>query len=65
LLILAFKGGGWSAGILGVVGIIFGLILIGEYGSIGSGLTMIWAAAIWGLIGGTLMVIQAFRQRKA
>lgn len=65
LLILAFKGGGWSAGILGVVGIIFGLILIGEYGNIGSGLTMIWAAAIWGLIGGTLMVIQAFRQRKA
>jgi uncharacterized membrane protein HdeD (DUF308 family) len=65
LLIMAFRGGGWGAGIMGVVAIIFGLILMGEYGKLGSGLTMIWVAAIWGLIGGVLMVIQAFRQRKA
>lgn len=65
LLIMAFKGGGWSAGILGVVAIIFGLILIGEYGRIGSGLAMIWAAAVWGLIGGVILIVQAFRQRKA
>ena len=45
--------------------IIFGLILMAEYGSLGSGLAMLWAAAIWGLIGGVLMIIQAFRQRKA
>ena len=65
LLIMAFRGGGWGAGILGVMAIVFGLILMAEYGSLGSGLTMIWAAAIWGVIGGVLMVIQAFRQRKA
>jgi uncharacterized membrane protein HdeD (DUF308 family) len=65
LLVMAFKGGGWGAGILGVVEIIFGLILMAEYGSLGSGLTMIWAAAIWGVVGGVLMVIQAFRQRRA
>jgi uncharacterized membrane protein HdeD (DUF308 family) len=65
LLVMAFRGGGWGAGILGVVAIIFGLILMAEYGSLGSGLAMIWAAAIWGLIGGVLMIIQAFRQRKA
>ena len=65
LLVMAFRGGGWGAGILGVVAIIFGLILMGDYGKLGSGLAMIWAAAIWGLIGGVLMVIQAFRQRKA
>jgi uncharacterized membrane protein HdeD (DUF308 family) len=65
LLFMAFKGGGWGAGILGVIEIIFGLILIGEYGSLGSGLLMIWVAALWGLIGGVIMVIQAFRQRKA
>ena len=65
LLFMAFKGGGWGAGILGVVTIIFGLILMAEYGSLGSGLVMIWVAAIWGLIGGVLMVIQAFRHRKA
>jgi uncharacterized membrane protein HdeD (DUF308 family) len=65
LLIMAFKGGGWGAGILGIVEIVFGLILMGEYGSLGSGLVMIWVAALWGVIGGILMVIQAFRQRKA
>jgi len=65
LLIMAFRGGGWGAGILGVMAIIFGLILMGEYAKLGSGLAMVWAAAIWGLVGGVLMVIQAFRQRKA
>ena len=65
LLIMAFKGGGWGAGILGVVAIFFGLILIGEYGSLGSGLAMLWVAAFWGVIGGILLMIQAFRQRKA
>jgi hypothetical protein len=29
------------------------------------GLAMIWAAAITGLIGGILMIVQAFRQRSA
>ena len=65
LLFMAFKGGGWGAGILGVVAIIFGLILIGDYGSLGSGLVMIWVAAFWGLIGGVILIVQAFRQRKA
>ena len=31
----------------------------------GMGLTMIWVAAVWGLIGGMVMVVQAFRLRKA
>jgi uncharacterized membrane protein HdeD (DUF308 family) len=65
LLFMAFKGGGWGAGIMGVVAIIFGFILIGDYGKLGSGLAMIWVAAIWALIGGIAMIIQAFRQRKA
>jgi uncharacterized membrane protein HdeD (DUF308 family) len=63
LLIVAFRGGGWGAGILGVLGIIFGLILIGNYSVPGMGLTFIWVAAIFGLIGGVVLVIQAFRQR--
>jgi uncharacterized membrane protein HdeD (DUF308 family) len=65
LLIMAFKGGGWGAGILGVLGIIFGFILIADYGSLFSGLAMLWAAAVTAFIGGFIMVIQAFRQRKA
>ena len=65
LLFMAFKGGGWGAGIMGVVAIIFGFILIANYSVPGMGLTMIWVAAIWGVIGGIAMMIQAFRQRKA
>ena len=64
-LVLAFKGGGWGMGILGVVGIIFGAILIANYTAPGMGLTLIWVAAIWGVVAGILMIIQAFRQRSA
>ena len=65
LLIMAFRGGGWAAGILGVLAIVFGGILIANYSVPGMGLTMIWVAAVWGLFGGIVMVVQAFRQRKA
>ena len=44
---IPFKGGGWGAGILGVISIVLGLILMGDYGKIGSGLAMLWAGAIW------------------
>ena len=64
-LIMAFKGGGWGMGILGVVGIILGLILMGTYFIPGMGLTFIWVAAIWAFFGGIVMIIQAFRQRSA
>jgi len=65
LLIMAFMGGGWGAGILGALGIIFGIILIGTYSDFGSGLAMIWAAAVTGLIAGVVLVVQAFRQKSA
>lgn len=65
LLIMAFSGGGWGAGILGALGIIFGFILMGSYTSLGSGLAMIWAAAVMGVVGGIVLIIQAFRQRSA
>jgi uncharacterized membrane protein HdeD (DUF308 family) len=64
-LILAFKGGGWGLGILGVVGIFFGLLLMGNYMMPGMGLTFIWVAAIWAVMGGIMMMVQAFRQRSA
>jgi uncharacterized membrane protein HdeD (DUF308 family) len=65
LLIMAFRGGGWGAGILGVLLIILGIALLGTYMLPGSGLAMIWVAAVAALVGGVLMVIQAFRQRRA
>ena len=65
LLIMAFRGGGWGAGILGVLGIIFGIVLMGSYMMPGTGLAMLWTAAVFGFIGGISMIVQAFRQRSA
>jgi uncharacterized membrane protein HdeD (DUF308 family) len=65
LLIMAFRGGGWAAGILGGLAIIFGIILVATWAIPGSGLAMIWAAAVAGLVGGVILVVQAFRQRRA
>lgn len=65
MLLMAFRGGGWGAGILGVIEIVLGLILIANYGVPGMGLTLIWVAAIWGLVGGVVMIFQAFRERRA
>jgi uncharacterized membrane protein HdeD (DUF308 family) len=65
LLIMAFSGGGWGAGILGVLGIIFGIALMVNYTAPGMGLAMVWTAAVFGVIGGIALIVQAFRQRKA
>jgi uncharacterized membrane protein HdeD (DUF308 family) len=63
MLLLAFKGGGWGAGVLGVLGIILGLVLMSNYSSIGWGLSMIWTAALFSLIGGAVMIWRAFQHR--
>jgi uncharacterized membrane protein HdeD (DUF308 family) len=65
LLFLAFKGGGWGAGILAVITIVFGGILIANYDTAGWGLSLIWVAALFGFVGGFFMVFMAFKQRKA
>ena len=65
LLIMAFQGGGWGAGILGVLGIIFGIALMGNYYMPGMGLAMLWTAAIFAFFGGFVMIVRAFQQRKA
>jgi uncharacterized membrane protein HdeD (DUF308 family) len=64
-LIMAFKGGGWGAGILGALSIVFGLILMANWTAPGMVLTLAWVAAIFALIGGIGQIIQAFRQRSA
>jgi uncharacterized membrane protein HdeD (DUF308 family) len=65
LLIMAFQGGGWGAGILGVLGIIFGIALMANYYVVGMGLSMLWTAAVFAFFGGIVMIVQAFRQRSA
>jgi uncharacterized membrane protein HdeD (DUF308 family) len=65
MLIMGFKGGGWGAAIVGVMGIVFGLILMGSYGMAGTGLAMLWVGAIAGIVGGAVMIWRAFQQRPA
>ena len=65
MLVMAFKGAGWAAGILGVLGIMFGIALIGNYTAPGMGLAMIWTAAVAGVIGGILLIVQSFRMYSA
>ncbi len=65
LLVMAFQGGGWGAGIMGALGIVFGIALMANYYVLGMGLAMIWSAAVLGVIGGIAMIFQAFRQKSA
>ncbi len=65
LLIMAFQGGGWGAGILGALAIIFGIALIDSYNSFGMGLAFVWSAAILGVVGGIFMIYKAFQVKKA
>jgi len=64
-LIMAFKGGGWGAGILGALSIVFGVIIMANWTAPGMVLTLAWVAAIFLLVGGIAQIIQAFRQRSA
>ena len=68
LLVMAFQGGGWGSGILGALGIIFGLALMAsyfDYIALGIGLAMLWTAAVFAFVGGGVMIYQAFKQRSA
>jgi uncharacterized membrane protein HdeD (DUF308 family) len=60
-IFLAFQGGGWGAGVLGVLGILFGLILV--FNPIIGVATLPFVLGIFMLVGGVVAVVQAFRMR--
>lgn len=60
-LIQAFQGGGWGAGILGVISIVFGVILLGS--PLLAALALPWVIGIFAIVGGIFAVIAAFRLR--
>ena len=60
-IFLAFRGGGWGAGVLGVLGILFGFILV--INPIIGVATLPLALGIFMLAGGVVAVGQAFRMR--
>ena len=63
-LVLAFKGGGWGAGILGAVSVFFGILLIGNFANLATVLTFIWIVGIFAIVAGIVQIVQAFRQRE-
>lgn len=60
-LIAAFQGGGWAAGILGVLSLLFGLLLL--FSPFIAALALPWIYGFLGIIGGLTAMFAAFRQR--
>jgi uncharacterized membrane protein HdeD (DUF308 family) len=60
-LIQAFSGGGWGAGILGALSILFGLLLVAN--PLVGATTLVILLGILGLVGGISAIIYAFRVR--
>ena len=62
-LVMAFKGGGWGAGILGALSILFGIVLILNWASLATVAIFIWVVAILAVVGGIVQIVRAFQQR--
>jgi uncharacterized membrane protein HdeD (DUF308 family) len=60
-LIAAFQGGGWGAGILGVVSIVIGILLI--MNMFAAAIVLPWVIAIFLIIGGIFAIISSFTMR--
>ena len=60
-LIAAFQGGGWGAGILGVISIIIGFILLAN--PMITAAMLPWVVGIFAIIGGIFAIFAAFRMR--
>lgn len=60
-LIAAFRGGGWAAAIMGVLGILFGLLILGNtFVAVAS---LPFALGILFIFGGIFLLVAAFRLR--
>ena len=58
-LIQAFRGGGWGIGILGALSIVFGLVLLANI--FVSALVLPYVAGAFGVIGGIIAIVYAFK----
>ena len=62
-LVLAFQGGGWGVGILGALGIIFGLILVAN--PVIGVVALPFVLGVFMLVGGIVAIVWAFRLRSS
>jgi uncharacterized membrane protein HdeD (DUF308 family) len=62
-LVLAFRGGGWGAGILGVLNIVLGFVLLFN---VWIGVAILpFVLGAFGIVGGIVAIVLAFRMRSA
>jgi uncharacterized membrane protein HdeD (DUF308 family) len=61
-LVMAFRGGGWGSGVLGVLSIVFGLILL--FNPLITVAFLPFVLGAFGVAGGVLAIIAAFMVRK-
>jgi uncharacterized membrane protein HdeD (DUF308 family) len=64
-LVMAFKGGGIFSAIMGILSIVFGVILVMNFASLGTVAAFIWVAGVLFIVGGLGSVFEAFRNRTA
>ena len=62
-LFMAFRGGGWGAGIVGVLSLLFGLLVLLNPLLAGTGFIFLYAAV--SLVGGVISVVVGLKMRKA
>lgn len=60
-LVRAFMGGGWASAILGVISILLGGILL--FNTAVSTVVLVYAVAIWAIIGGIFAIVGSFMVR--
>ncbi len=58
----AFKGGGFSAAILGIINLLFGIILLSS--PFAAALALPWVFGVIALFGGLIAIFSSFQQRK-
>ena len=60
-IVQAFRGSGWGAGILGVMGILLGIVILTN--PLASAIGLTWALGVLALVGGIALIVMAFRLR--
>ena len=61
-LIFAFRGGGWGAGVVGLLNLIIGVVLM--LNPLISGFTLVFVMGGFAVAGGILAIVMAFQARK-
>ncbi len=63
MLIAAFKGAGWGAGIMGALGVLLGLFLM--WNPLAAALTLPWVLGVFALVGGIINIYMSFKIKSA